>query len=1004
MAVNEAPTSDRPKELAPRLLAAVVRGRLLRELRRAVRRTLVARARLRAATRGDELALTRAVVDELPNVGWTAAPDGSSEFMSRRWYEYTGTTSDQATGRAWHEMYHPDQRPAVLAAWQRSVATGKGFEIEAQIRGADGTYRWFLVRARPVRDRDGRLIRWIGISVDVDEQHRLREELETQSRLTRAITDNASGALFLTDASERCTFMNPAAEKMTGFSMEEVVASGKPLHDVIHHLRPDGRPYPIEECPIDRALPTRAREQGVDVFVHKDGHFYPVGFTASPIVAGGRSTGTVLEVTDLSAVESREAWLLAVVEGSPVGIALYDRSLRFLQVNEALARIGGVPADAHLGRPLREVYPSLPDDLEAQYRRVIATAEAVIEYDVSGVVPSRRGPSDDERPRHFQVSIYPILVRGYVEGVVGMIQDVTQRRREDQRRALVVKASELFASSLDLERTFESIVDLFVPECADWASVFVRRDDGGIELVATTHSKPGAAARFRDLFVHASADAQSDSHVSEAFRTEQSVLIEDVAGALEADDGAGTLRPWLELLRRDFDAVSALALPMRVHGHTIGALSLGSRTAARRFNPDEVPFFEEVARRGASAIENARLFELANRERRRADEANRAKDEFLAVVSHELRTPLNAVLGWSRMLSTDVVTPERRRRALEIIERNALAQAQLVEDLLDVSRIVTGKLRLELQSFAVTDVVRAAVENATPAADAKGVSLVTRLDEAPAMIGDPTRIQQAIWNLLSNAVKFTPRGGEITVTCVERGGKVVLTVSDTGEGIEPQFVPHVFERFQQADMRSTRRHGGLGLGLAIVRHIAELHGGTVEASSAGRGHGSTFRVEIPLAPAKGPAALTGAPRELARPPVDRLPGAAGDTIRGLKLLVVDDEEDARTLLSEMLSESGAIVSTADSVKQALAAFDESRPDVLVSDIGMPGEDGYDLIERLRARPAAEGGKVPAVALTAYARSEDRTKALLTGFDAHVVKPVDLEELLRVIARVARVPR
>ena len=583
-----------------------------------------------------------------------------------------------------------------------------------------------------------------------------------------------------------------------------------------------------------------------------------------------------------------------------------------------------------------------------------------------------------------------------------MVQDVTQRAREDERRAFLAKASEVFAGSLDLRRTFDSIARLFVPKLADWAEVFVRRDDGSVELVTASHADPEAGSRIRALFEKAPAEVRNASPWAEALRAGRPTLVHDVASALHEDASTRALRPWLDLMHRELGAVSILSVPMAVRGgHAIGVLSVGSCRVTHRFHPEQIPVFEEVARRGASAIQNARLL-LANRERRRADEANRAKDEFLAVLSHELRTPLNAVLGWTRMVASDAVPPERLREALQVIERNALAQAQLIEDLLDLSRIITGQLRLEPEPFEIAEVVRAAVESVTAAAAAKGVSLETTIDRAAgSMLGDPNRVRQAVWNLLTNAVKFTPRGGHVSIRCAREEDRMVVTVTDTGEGIAPEFVPHVFERFQQADMCSTRRHGGLGLGLALVRHIAELHGGTVDAASAGGGQGSTFRLELPIVRPRGPAAQANAPATGTRPRVGSPADLDFAAVQGFKLLVVDDDEDSRELLDTMLSYCGANVSTAASVKAAIAAFDEQRPDVLISDIAMPGEDGYDLIERLRTRPPREGGKVPAVALTAYARTEDRTKALLAGFNAHVAKPVDLEELVRVIAEVAR---
>jgi signal transduction histidine kinase len=391
---------------------------------------------------------------------------------------------------------------------------------------------------------------------------------------------------------------------------------------------------------------------------------------------------------------------------------------------------------------------------------------------------------------------------------------------------------------------------------------------------------------------------------------------------------------------------------------------------------------EVLAKRRVEAI----IGELEN--------ANRMKDEFLATVSHELRTPLNAILGWVRMLRTDTLRPEKRAHALETIERNASVQGQLIEDLLDVSRIVTGKLRLEVRTVDPTQVVENALEALRPAATAKGVTLTHFVEPgAGPILGDPDRLQQVVWNLLANGVKFTPRGGTVSVTVERRECLLEIAVVDTGQGIEPDFLPYVFERFRQADAKTTRKFGGLGLGLAIVRSLVELHGGNVTVESKGSGRGSTFTVTLPISPAR--------PSQLERPPPLRFaptpPLGPRADLAGVKVLVVDDEPDARELLGEMLQACHLHVRTAGTVEEALRVFDEYRPDVVVSDIGMPGEDGYDLIKKLRALPATRGCKTPAVALTAYARVEDRTKALIAGFNMHVPKPVESTELLSVLS-------
>ena len=382
--------------------------------------------------------------------------------------------------------------------------------------------------------------------------------------------------------------------------------------------------------------------------------------------------------------------------------------------------------------------------------------------------------------------------------------------------------------------------------------------------------------------------------------------------------------------------------------------------------------------------------------RAQAEAANQAKDEFLATVSHELRTPLSAILGWARLLRSGRMAAEKNTRALEAIERNAVAQAQLIDDLLDVSRIVTGKLRLERDEIDLHKVIGAAIDSVRPAMEARRIRFTAELDPAAArVLGDPTRLQQVVWNLLSNAVKFTPGEGRVDLRLRRLDSHVELTVRDDGEGIEPQFLPRVFQRFEQQDSRSSRAHGGLGLGLAISRHLVELHGGTIEASSEGAGRGATFTVKLPLLP---PSASESPPAALDRAALLECPAE----LHGLKVLVVDDEPDARELMATMISGCGCVVHGAASAREALALVRALHPDVIVSDIGMPGEDGYELMRQLRRLPPEEGGRTPAAAVTAYARPADRRQALRAGFEMHLPKPVDPADLLATLATLARI--
>ena len=385
-----------------------------------------------------------------------------------------------------------------------------------------------------------------------------------------------------------------------------------------------------------------------------------------------------------------------------------------------------------------------------------------------------------------------------------------------------------------------------------------------------------------------------------------------------------------------------------------------------------------------------------------AERVGRVKDEFLATLSHELRTPLSAIQGWAQMLLHREVAPHVARQGIETIERNARAQTRLIEDLLDMSRIISGKIRLDLQTVELAGVVAAAIEVVRPAAEGKGVRLEKEIEAVGAITADANRLQQVLWNLLSNAIKFTPRGGSVTVSLRRRGDCVECEVRDTGEGIRPEFLPQVFDRFRQADSSTTRKHGGLGLGLAIVRQLVELHGGSVRAHSEGLEKGSTFTVTLPRGVAE--RAATGNP-EAATPQAGsgRASPTGVERLSGLHVLVVEDEPDVRDLLRRLLEDRGAEVSAAASAGEAFEALSERRPDVLVSDIGMPEEDGYSLIRRVRAH--ADGiSNVPAVALTAYTRAEDRARAMECGFNAHLSKPVEPAALVAVIAKLARVRR
>ncbi|MDQ2974852.1 MAG: ATP-binding protein [Acidobacteriota bacterium] len=411
----------------------------------------------------------------------------------------------------------------------------------------------------------------------------------------------------------------------------------------------------------------------------------------------------------------------------------------------------------------------------------------------------------------------------------------------------------------------------------------------------------------------------------------------------------------------------------------------------------------EVAER-QQAEERLQLSLIAEQmARAEAETANRMKDEFLATVSHELRTPLNAIIGWSHLIRSGSLDQATLVRAVETIDRNAKSQAQLIEDILDVSRMITGKLRLNNEPVDIASVINAAIDSVQLAVDSKNLQLEVTLDpSARHTLGDSSRLQQVVWNLLANAIKFTPSGGRIEVKVKRAGDDLQIRVSDTGQGISPEFLPFIFDRFRQADGTTTRAHGGLGLGLAIVRHLVELHGGTIRAESAGEGNGSTFTVRLPLAPSpqggkpKTKSARTSQSR-------DKSKFSSVPSLNDVRVLLVDDNLDTLQILGVMLTDSKATVQTAASVSEALEMLEWFEPDVLVSDLAMPGEDGYSLISRIRALETKSGKEIPAVALTSHVRVEDRARALSAGFNMFVPKPVELTELVTTIANLAELP-
>jgi PAS domain S-box-containing protein len=820
-----------------------------------------------------------------------------------------------------------------------------------------------------------------------------------------AIIESADDAIISKTLDGVITSWNKGAERIFGYTAEEAV--GKPVVMLIPEDHQDEEP-----AILSRLRRGERVEHYETVRVRKDGTPVDISLTVSPIRGpDGIIIGASKIARDISdrkrieeALRSREEELTDFIENSAVGLHWVGADGTILWANQAELDLLGYSRDEYIGHHIAEFHAdreAIDDILER-----LTHDETMHDYEA-------RLRCKDGSIRHVIISSNVRRRDGEFIHTRCFTHDVTDRKRfeaELREQAEVIetvnRVGQALAGELELRRLVQAVTDAATEVSnAHFGSFFynVLDEDGASYMLYTLSGAPAEA------FSHLPMPRATDLFGA-TFRGEGTVLIADV----KKDPRYGKNSPYYGMPDGHLPVTSYLAVPVVSRsGEVYGGLFLG--------HPGEGVFTERAGRiveglaaQAAVAMYNARLFESAQRARadaeraaaeterlyREAQESNRLKDEFLATVSHELRTPLTAILGWAHMLRTGQSGGNDSLKALETIERNARAQAQLIDDLLDVSRIITGKLRLDVRPVDPNSFIETAVEAVRPAAEAKGVRVQKIMDTGVVSVsGDPVRLQQVVWNLLSNAVKFTPKGGRVQVRLERVNSHVEIAVSDDGAGISPEFLPFVFDRFRQADQRPTRHHGGLGLGLAIVRHLVELHGGTVRAESPGEGQGSTFTVLLPVAPVY----QSGGAGERVHPAArDTLPlYECPDRLDGLKILVVDDEPDTRSLLQVGLGRCGAKVTVAGSAPEALEAMAADQPDLLISDIGMPDVDGYELIGRVRALKAEQGGRVPAIALTAYARTEDRLQALRAGYQMHVPKPVEMAELIAVAASLVR---
>ncbi len=801
----------------------------------------------------------------------------------------------------------------------------------------------------------------------------------------RALVDAMSAAVTRCTRDLRYVWASQAYADWIGRPVGEI--AGRRIADVIGDQALTGiRPY------IARVLAGERVEYDDRIMVRSLG-LRSIHAVYVPIYDGSRDpTGWFAVVRDVTAQREAEGklreserlgrWLAAIVESSDDAIVSKDMNGLITSWNRAAERIFGYTAAQAIGRSVRLI---IPEDRMAEEDEVIERVrqgELVEHFETT-----RRRKDGTLIPISLTVS--PIRDKdGAIAGASKIARDISEQQRIARQTSFLAEAGAVLASSLDYESTLRAVANLAVPTIADWCGVDIIRD-GNIERLAVAHVDPSKIA-FAKIIRERYEDRDAPYSAPSVIRTGTPALIESISDDMIVAAARGD-QERIRLVR-SLGLRSYMCVPLIAHGQTLGALTLAMAESGRHYTDADLRLARDLASRAAIAVDNARAYDQLKR-------ANRLKDEFLATLSHELRTPLNAILGYSRMIRSGLTTGEKQAQAIATVERNATSLTQIVEDVLDVSRIISGKLRLDVQPVELPRVVEHAVESILPAANAKGLRVQVVADPRAAPIsGDPERLQQVVWNLVSNAVKFTPKGGQIQIRVERVNSHVEIVVSDTGIGIASDFLPHLFERFRQADAGTTRAHAGLGLGLAITRHLVEIHGGTIQAASAGPGTGATFRVKLPvmIVHPESPVERRVHPhasRGEAKIPVPNL--------QGVRILVVDDDTDAVTLVRQILETTGAEVLTADSAMAALHVMQRLHPNVLVADLGMPQMDGFELIGEVRKTMPPPLRDVPAAALTAYARSEDRARALRTGFQMHLSKPIDPAELMAAVAALAR---
>ena len=892
------------------------------------------------------------LVSNMPGMVYCYAPsrDGLGTFTyvssgSRELVELEPATILE-DANAFLGLLHPDDWPSFQESVAIAVKNSAVWQWEGRLITPSGKLKWVQGRSRPQQTRYERA--WDGLLLDITDRKQAEEALRQSEERLRVALKNSPITIFNQDRNLRYTWLyNPTVDH--------------PIMDVVG--KKDDDLWTRDDAAILTQIKNSVLETGIGVreevrlTMHGQDFYYDL--TVEPLYGMDQAiigvTCSAIDVTERKQIElalrQSETTLSAFIASSPIGIAFFDQSLRYVHINDALAAINGVPKSEHLRRSLWDVLPHWASIVVPILQQVMDTKEPLLNQEVVGAT----NPSD--LVRHCLVNYFPVcLPDGQLLGVGVTSLDITDRRRmeeelrqsEERYRYLAELIPQLVWTTdaegllLDVNQRWLDFTGLTLEQA----------QNQGWQTVIHPHDVPVLKQHWA-IAQHNSTHYQAEGRMRRADGTYRWHLHQ----AIPFKTDQGKILKW-------FGTATDIEEQKQLHQ------------------------------------ERDRLLQQEQTARAEAEMANRIKDEFLAVLSHELRSPLNPILGWSKLLLTGNLDARTSQQALETIERNARLQTQLIEDLLDVSRILRGKMVLNIYPVSLVTVIESALETVRLAAEAKGIDLrlvvgnVSWQDSQAAesnrhssslqVFGDSARLQQIVWNLLSNAVKFTPSKGQVEVRLDQVDTYAQIQVQDTGKGISPDFLPYVFDYFRQEDSKTTRKFGGLGLGLAIVRHLTELHGGTVHVESPGENQGATFTVKLPLTTiAVQPAqAVANQPQSI--------------DLSQLQILVVDDDEDMRDLIRVILEQQGAQVTVATCASEVLMYFDRQPPDLLISDIGMSEMDGYMLMRHIRSRSPEQGGQVPAIALTAYAGEINQKQALEVGFQKHLSKPVAPNELIKAL--------